>query len=202
MPDVLGIGLEEPLDRNGAFPRLNDEQRGRLRAIGTVRDVSPGDVLFREGDEAYDFFVVESGAVAVVEGYGDENRVIAVHGPHRFLGELNLLTRGTVYLTAVVRDAGEVIQVAAERLRGVIADDEELSAIIFRALLARRAILIGLGTGHRLIGSRFSPDSRRLREFLARNRQPFHWFDLEEDEHADAAAGRSASGPPTRRSSS
>src|SRR3954467_9278792 len=57
---------------------------------------------------------------------------------------------------------------------------EELSAIIFRALLERRSILIGLGAGHRLIGSRFSPDSRRLREFLARNRQPFHWFDLEE----------------------
>ncbi len=185
MPDALGIGLEEPLDRNGAFPRLNDEQRGRLRTIGTVRDVVPGDILFREGDESYDFFVVESGAVAVVEGYGAENRVIAVHGHHRFLGELNLLTGGTVYLTAVVRDAGQVIQVEAERLQRVIADDEELSTIIFRALLERRSILIGLGTGHRLIGSRFSPDSRRLREFLARNRQPFHWFDLEEDEHAE-----------------
>jgi thioredoxin reductase (NADPH) len=37
-------------------------------------------VLFREGDESYDFFVVESGAVAIVQGYGHENRVIAVHG--------------------------------------------------------------------------------------------------------------------------
>ena len=46
-----------------------------------------------------------------MRGYGDENHVIAVHGPHRFLGELNLLTGGRVYLTAVVRDAGEVIQV-------------------------------------------------------------------------------------------
>jgi thioredoxin reductase (NADPH) len=183
--DILGIGVEEPLDRNGAFPRLNDEQRGRLRAIGTVRDVEPGDILFREGDESYDFFVIESGAVAIVEGYGDENRVIAVHGHHRFLGELNLLTGGSVYLTAVVRDAGQVIQVEDERLRRVIAEDEELSTIIFRALLERRSILIGLGAGHRLIGSRFSPDSRRLREFLARNRQPFHWFDLEEDEHAE-----------------
>ena len=37
--------------------------------------------------------------------------MIAIHGPHRFLGELNLLTGGSVYLTAVVRDAGKVIQV-------------------------------------------------------------------------------------------
>ena len=59
-----------------------------------MRRVEPGDVLFREGDDSYDFFVVESGAVAIVRGYGSENRVIAVHGAHRFLGELNLLTGG------------------------------------------------------------------------------------------------------------
>ena len=57
-----------------------------------MRPVEPGEVLFREGDAGYDFFVVESGAVTIVQGYGHENRVIAVHGPHRFLGELNLLT--------------------------------------------------------------------------------------------------------------
>ena len=33
---------------------------------------------------------------------------------------------------------------------------------------------IGLETGHRVIGSRYSSDSRRLREFLARNRVPYH----------------------------
>src|SRR5205823_1280188 len=32
---------------------------------------------------------------------------------------------------------------------------------------------------------RYSRDSRRLREFLARNRMPYHWMDLEDDEEAD-----------------
>ena len=41
----------------------------------------PGEVLFREGDEDYDFFVVESGVVAIVQGYGAENRVD--RGPRR-----------------------------------------------------------------------------------------------------------------------
>jgi thioredoxin reductase (NADPH) len=197
--EVLGAGVEEPLDRNGAFPRLNDEQRARLRALGEVRPVAPGDVLFREGDESYDFFVVEEGAIAVVEGYGAENHVIAVHGRHRFLGELNLLTGGRVYLTAVVRDEGSVIQVPAERLRRVIAEDEELSNIILRSYLERRSILIGLGAGHRLVGSRFSQDTQRLREFLARNRVPYHWFDLEQDEGAEQllqAAGIQAAETP------
>jgi len=183
--EPLGIGLEEPPDRNGAFPRLNDDQRARLLAVGELRKVVPGEVLFTDGDDSYDFFVVESGAVAIVRGLGDENHVIAVHGRHRFLGELNLLTGGRVYLSGVVRDAGEVIQVPIENLRRLVADDEELSNLILRAFMARRSILIEVGGGVRVIGSRYSLDARRLREFLARNRVPYHWVDLEEDEEAE-----------------
>ena len=172
MTEPLGIGLEEPPDRNGAFPRLNDDQRARLLAVGELRKVVPGEVLFTDGDDSYDFFVVESGAVAIVRGMGDENHVIAVHGRHRFLGELNLLTGGRVYLSAVVRDAGEVIQVPIDNLRRLVADDEELSNMILRAFMARRSILIEVGGGVRVIGSRYSLDARRLREFLARNRVP------------------------------
>ena len=185
MTEPLGIGLEEPSDRNGAFPRLDDDQRARLLAVGELRKVVPGEVLFKDGDDSYDFFVVESGAVAIVRGLGDENHVIAVHGRHRFLGELNLLTGGRVYLSAVVRDAGEVIQVPIAKLRRLVADDEELSNLILRAFMARRSILIEVGGGVRVIGSRYSLDARRLREFLARNRVPYHWVDLEEDEEAE-----------------
>ena len=186
MSEPLGTGFEEPVNRNGAFPRLGDEQRARLRAVGRVRKVEPGEVLFREGDAGYDFFLVEAGAVTIVQGYGHENRIIAVHGRHRFLGEINLLTGSPPYLSAVVRDAGEVIQVPAGRLRELVGDDEELSNIILRAFLARRSILIDIGAGVKLVGSRYSQDTRRLREFLARNRMPFQWMDLEEDEEAEA----------------
>jgi hypothetical protein len=74
-----GAGLEESADRHGAFPRLDADQRARLRAAGRLRVVDSGEILFREGDPGYDFFVVESGAVVVVQGYGAENRVVAVH---------------------------------------------------------------------------------------------------------------------------
>jgi thioredoxin reductase (NADPH) len=183
--EPLGIGIEEPPDRNGAFPRLNDDQRARLLAVGELRDVEPGEVLFTDGDDSYDFFVVDSGAVTIVRGLGDENHVIAVHGPRRFLGELNLLTGGRVYLSAVVRDPGAVIQVPLANLRRLVADDDELSNLILRAFMARRSILIEVGGGVRVIGSRYSVDARRLREFLARNRVPYHWVDLEEDEEAE-----------------
>jgi thioredoxin reductase (NADPH) len=186
MSEPIGAGVEEPENRHGAFPRLDEQQRARLRDLGTVRKVKTGDVLFRDGDSHYDFFVVESGAVAIVQGYGRENRVIAVHGPHRFLGELNMLTGARVYLTAVVRDPGEVIQVPRAALSTIVAEDDGLANLILRAYLARRTILIEAEAGVKVVGSRYSQDTRRLREFLARNRVPYRWMDLETDEEADA----------------
>ena len=50
MSEPLGLGIDEPVDHSGAFPRLGDDQRARLRAVGKVRSVTPGEVLFREGD--------------------------------------------------------------------------------------------------------------------------------------------------------
>jgi thioredoxin reductase (NADPH) len=124
--------------------------------------------------------------VAIVQGYGDENRVIAMHGAKRFLGELSMLTGQRIYLSGVVRDGGEVTQVPVAKLREIVAEDKSLSDLILGAFMARRSILIDAQTGIKLIGSRYSADTRRLREFLARNRMPHQWTDLEEDEHADA----------------
>jgi thioredoxin reductase (NADPH) len=182
----VGAGLPETTDRDAAFPRLDESQLARLRRLGELRKVKPGDVLFAEGDADSDFFVIESGMVAIVQGYGAENRVIAIHGAKRFLGELSMITGQRIYLSGVVRDEGEVIQVPLAKLRELVAEDKTLSDLILGAFMARRAILIDAHTGIRLIGSRFSADSRRLREFLARNRMPHQWIDLEEDEHADA----------------
>ena len=182
----IGAGEPETPDRDGAFPRLDENQRARLRTLGRLRTVQPGEVLFSAGDEGSDFFVIESGVVMIVQGYGKENRVIAVHGPHRFTGELSLITGQRLYLSGVVRDAGEVIQIPVEKLKEIADEDKALGDQILAAFIARRSILIEAGAGIKLTGSRFSPDSRRLREFLARSRMPHQWIDLEDDEEADA----------------
>ena len=191
----IGAGASETPDRDGAFPRLTESQLERLRSLGVVRSVEPGDILFAEGDQVSDFFVIETGAAVIVQGYGRENRVIAVHGAGRFLGELSTLTGQRLYLSGVVRDPGAVIQVPVEKLREIVDEDKTLSDLILGAFIARRSILIGMGTGIKLIGSRFSPDSRRLRKWLVRSRMPHRWIDLEEDEDADALLNELGIGP-------
>ena len=46
----------------------------------------------------------------------------------------------------------------------------------------------------------YSPDARRLRDFLARNRIPHTWIDLEEDERQSAFSAPSTSRRTRRRS--
>jgi thioredoxin reductase (NADPH) len=91
-----------------------------------------------------------------------------------------------VLLTAVVRAPGETLVVPIEGLKEAVAQDAALGDLILRALIIRRNLHIGLGAGLRVLGSRFSPDARRLRDFLARNRVPHRWIDLETDQEAEA----------------
>jgi thioredoxin reductase (NADPH) len=181
-PDV-----QETPDLQGAYPRLGDAQIAALTALGQRRTVQQGEILFAEGDRNCEFFVVLAGYVAVVEGRGTpEERIISVHGRGRFLGELNLLTGEAAFYAAVAVDGGEVLAIPAARVTELVSHDPALGDLILRACLVRRSILIGLGVGLRIVGSRYSPDARRLRDFAARNRLPARWLDLETDPAAEA----------------
>ncbi|MFC9553900.1 FAD-dependent oxidoreductase [Rhodococcus sp. NPDC056960] len=178
---------DETPDAVGAFPRLTDDQVATLATGGARRSVRAGEVLIREGAHSNDFFVILSGKVAVIdEGDGDgERRILRVHGPGRFLGELGLLEGQVAFFTAEAIEDGEMLVVPAERVRELVAHDLVLSDLILRAYLVRRHLLIGLGSGFRIVGSCYSPDTLRLREFAMRNRLPHRWFDLEQDARAE-----------------
>src|SRR5260370_9942406 len=170
-----------------AFPTLDDSELAGLEALGTRRSVAVGEYLYREGDTTYDFYVILSGAAEIVVRSDSEERIITRQGPGRFLGELNLLTGQRVYLSARVVETGEVIVVPRAALQHVIATKPSLGDTILAAFLARRSgLLSSASPAIRVVGSRFSPESLRVREFLARNRIPHEWL----HPHHDAAADR------------
>ena len=53
-------------ETDDAFRELTDEELAALAALGVRRAVSAGEYLYREGDAAYDFYVVLVGAVEIV----------------------------------------------------------------------------------------------------------------------------------------
>jgi thioredoxin reductase (NADPH) len=200
-PDALGpviseaSVLEETPDLQGAFPRLSQDQLDALCAVGECRVTRLGERLLGMGEVDDEFLVILRGRVAVLDGDGDEQRIIRVHGPGRFLGELGLLQGQPSFVTSVAIEPGEVLSVPADRLSDVVSNDPVLGDIVLRAYLVRRSELIRLGVGLTIIGSCFSPDARRLRDFLARNRIPYRWTDLEQDAQAEELLKRFEVGP-------
>jgi CRP-like cAMP-binding protein len=186
--------LEETPDNEGVFPRLTSDQIAALSQFGERRRVASGEPLFGDGNPSGDFVVVVSGAVAVVDGFGQDNRVRGVHGPGRFLGGLGTLRGEAMFLTPVAQQDGEVLTVPTGRLRTALDDDPQLRDVVLRAYLLRRSYLIEQ-TAVKIVGSGASAQAQRLREFLTARDVIHSWLDLDTDEYASTLLQRLGVGP-------
>jgi thioredoxin reductase (NADPH) len=184
----MTIGSEEPAHERDAYPDLSASQAAALRSRSTPDIVAVGDLLFRAGDRDYDFVLVDSGEVEIVRGATPDapEDVVARHGAGRFIGELNMLTGQTAYLSARVSQAGEIHRLDPAGFRRLMAEDAELSDLILKAFLARRRSLQS-GEGARsleILGSGLSSSAHTLRNWAARQQLPHVWIEI------DTPAGR------------
>jgi thioredoxin reductase (NADPH) len=168
-----------------AFPTLDAAQVERLGqcAGASSQRFADGEPLFRVGDREFKFFVVKSGKVDIVDSSSGAPRTIAVHPPGAFTGDVSHLTGNPAVVSAYARGDCEVHAISTEALRRVLNECPDLCDIILQAFIARRQLLREHAnfTGLRVIGSRYSQDTFRIREFLAKNRVLFTWLDLESD---------------------
>jgi len=151
-----------------------------------VRAIAPGEVLFKEGDRGFSFYVVLEGAIEIVEQSRGTPHEVAVHQPGEFTGDVDTLSGRAALVTARATAPGEVLELTAAALRQAVDALPEVGEIVLKAFLTRRTLLLSDGfEGIKIIGSRFSPDAHRLRDFATRNAIPFTWIDLESDEQAE-----------------
>ncbi len=193
-PDRLRAGRERGPRRKPlvpvsvASPRLGKELFARLLAYGTPHQTRRGDVLFRPGEADVDLIVVDRGSVEVVrtETADVPAATVATVDAGGFVGELNLLSGQNVYLLGRVRQGGTVYRVPPERLRQLMANDVELSDIVFKALIARRELLqrSTAALSVEIVGTDRSATALALRTYAARQRLIHLWFE------ADTPAGR------------
>jgi thioredoxin reductase (NADPH) len=164
------------------FPKLTEAQMARLGGFGQRMETHAAQVLVDVGERPRHFFVVASGSLEIDTAASGEYEFMTVLSPGDFTGELSTL-RGSAGLARIrVRDAGAVIAVDAERLRAIVQTDAELSELFMRAFILRRMGILATGHGDlMLIGSSYSADTLRLREFLGRNNYPFLNVDIESD---------------------
>jgi thioredoxin reductase (NADPH) len=178
------------------YPKLNNEQIARLSKVGTRRSVPAGEILFDQGTIGRHFYVVLQGAIEAVLPSSEGEVHMRLHQPGDFTGELDMLSGRPSLVRARALDATEVVQVDPVSLRTLVQTDPELGEFLLRVFVRRRVAMISRAMGDVvLIGSRYSADTLRLKEFLAHNGHPFTQYEVGQDAPAEQLLQRFNLGP-------
>jgi thioredoxin reductase (NADPH) len=169
-----------------AFPKLSPHQIDEIAQVAHCRTYHDGDVLLKAGETGFKFHVIQKGEIEIIDRTGNEPRVIVTHGPLEFTGDIANLSGRSSNVDAVAKGTVEVYEICPKELKEIINNRPELSDTILKAFIERgRALSESDFTGLRVIGSRFSQDTFRIRDFLSKNRVLFTWVDVENDPQVD-----------------
>ena len=156
-----------------ASPLLSAAQLAVLAELGEERSASVGDLLYQVGDRTYPFMAILEGEVAIIDAAGNE---LVRHGASGFLGELNLLSGQTVFVSALVTQPLRYIAVDRPTLRGLLIEDAPLSDLLLSTFISRREALQSVqGIGLEIVGPHSSESTMRMLEFARANRLPYTW---------------------------
>jgi thioredoxin reductase (NADPH) len=191
MTESIFPSINTPDRRAQAFPVLTPAQIDRIRLYSTSRTVQAGEILFEPGEVGMPCFVVLSGKLEIVMTKLSGEYVLVSYGPGGFSGEMVLISGARSLSRGRVAEPGEFLELSADTLRSLIAKDAEISDIFMRAFILRRLALVTEGLGNViLLGSRYSANTLRLREFLTRNGHPHTFVDLDSNTTAQELLDR------------
>ncbi|HWB52852.1 MAG TPA: FAD-dependent oxidoreductase, partial [Tepidisphaeraceae bacterium] len=160
-----------------AFPVLDAGEMAALKPLAEGCSFVDGQPIFTAGTPEIDLYVVESGAIEIVNP-SDDNRIIVTHGPGQFAGDIDLLTRRPVIVTAIARGATKLMRVPSPRLRELLTRVPKLSEKLLVAIQERRRLLSAGGAlGMKVVGPGKCRETNLVREFLFKNFVPFTWYD-------------------------
>lgn len=166
-----------------AFPVLDEKQVEVVAEFAKCKTYQDGDVLFRAGETDFMFHVVKKGGIAIIDRSSGEPRTMLVHGPGEFTGDLANLSGRTSNADALAQGETDVYEVCEPDLRRIIAERPGLSDVLLQAFIARARALSERDdfTGLRVIGSRSSQDTFRVRDFLSKNHVIYKFSDYATD---------------------
>src|SRR5258708_33026054 len=159
-----------------AFPQLDDHEIELVEAIATRQVCGDGEIVFRAGDADIDLVIIKSGQLDILNPTED-GRVIVSHEAGEFAGDIDLITRRPVIVTAVARGPRtELLRVPGSKIRALLNTIPRLGEKLITAFTARRKMLEAHGLlGMKIIGPKCCRDTTVVREFLYKNFVPFTW---------------------------
>lgn len=104
------------------------------KAADKTRPVRAGEVIFNEGDQATEFFVVDKGKVAIRLG----NRTLDVIGEGQIFGEMSLIDAGPRSASAVAETDAVIVPVSEKQFLFMISEAPYFALSVMRVLVERQ----------------------------------------------------------------
>lgn len=118
------------------FREFNDPELLALTSRLRERRLRKGQVLFREGDEGEEMFLVREGAILVSKAVtGKVEQVLARFGPGDFFGEMSLFDRSPRSATIQAETDAALLALDRDNLNGLIQVNPRAAAAFFHGLV-------------------------------------------------------------------
>lgn len=72
-----------------AFPTFTDSQIRKLQNFASLKSFKDGEIPWEAGDVDFNFHVIKECEVEIIEWVNGLQKVVVVHGPGQFTGELH-----------------------------------------------------------------------------------------------------------------
>jgi CRP/FNR family transcriptional regulator, cyclic AMP receptor protein len=114
-----------------------EEKMGDPLTAKYGKKVQAGEILFHEGDEGNDMYVVRSGYIRVYLEAAGVEKTLAVLGPGEFVGEMSLLNGQPRSANAVVHEEADLLVIGGQVLEEMIIHNTEIALRLIRKLSKR-----------------------------------------------------------------
>jgi CRP/FNR family transcriptional regulator, cyclic AMP receptor protein len=129
---------ESTLSSIALFESLSPEARRAIAQHADELDIPEGTELARQGDFAYEFFVIEDGTAEVLR----DGERIAELGPGDFLGEMGIIDRVVRNATVVTTSPARVVVMTEQDFRSMARGNPDLASRITAAVEQRCRTLV------------------------------------------------------------
>ncbi len=119
------------------FPKLSEAQLQQLAEQGREVELAAGDIIFAQGDPTYHFYVVLEGQIRVTKKVGAEEKLLTIHEPGQFTGDISILTGQPSIATARATGKARVLEIKPEDFQRIIAECSEGGQLILAAMAGR-----------------------------------------------------------------
>ena len=105
----------------------------RRNADTVSQSLSPGEILFREGDEAAEMFVLLEGIADIAVG----KRVVETAMPGAMIGEMALIDNSPRAATVTAKTQCRLAKIDLERFQQLVKQDPMFAVQVMKALVGR-----------------------------------------------------------------